>query len=97
MVKPALSNPLLNPPENVLKAAIAISGDQNFDLILSWISGCYAGTVHRLPACKDDTDLRWMQGQAQALLLIKKALSSPRETLLAREEKAKENAISRNL
>jgi hypothetical protein len=97
MVKPSLSNPLLNPSEQVLKAAIAISADQSFELILSWISACYAGVVHRLPACKDDTELRWMQGQAQALLLINKALSSPRETLLAREEKAKENAISRNL
>jgi hypothetical protein len=38
-----------------------------------------------------------MQGQAQALLLINKALSSPRETLLAREEKAKENDTRRNL
>ena len=96
-LKPARSNPLLNPADQVLKAAIAISADSNFDLILSWISACYAAVVHRLPTRKDETELRWMQGQAQALLLINKALSSPRETLLAREEKAKENATPRNL
>ena len=80
----------------MLKAAIAISGDSNFSLIRSWVVACYGAVIHRLPACKDETELRWMQGQAQALLLINKALSSPRETLLAREEKAKETATNRN-
>jgi hypothetical protein len=60
------------------------------------VGACYAALVHRIPACKDETELRWMQGQAQALLLINKALSSPREILLDREEKDKENATPRN-
>ena len=90
-------NPLLYPADEVLMAAIQLEQDPAFKILSSWISACYGATVNRMPGTRDEIDLRWMQGQCQALLLVNKAFAQPRQELQNREAKAKENALSRNV
>ena len=90
-------NPLQNPPEEVLRAAVALSNEPAFKTILSWISDCHAFELQKLPGWKDEVDTRWAQGRAQAFLLMKVPLAEPREELLNREAKKQEYQLPRNV
>ena len=90
-------NPLTSPPDEVLRAATGLENDASFRLITSWIGSCYGNLVNRLPVITQESDFRWIQGQCQALLLITKALTQPREELRNREAKAKEAQLPRNI
>jgi hypothetical protein len=90
-------NPLTSPPDEVLRAAIGLENDASFRVIAGWIGSCYGNLVNRLPLMSQEIDFRWSQGQAQALLLITKALIHPREELRDREAKAKESQLPRNV
>ena len=90
-------NPILNPADEVLRSVIQLENDPAFKLICSWIGACYGANVNRIPGTRDEIDLRWTQGQCQALLLVNKAFAQAREQLQNREAKAKENALPRNV
>jgi hypothetical protein len=90
-------NPLVNPPETVLRAAVHLDMDVSFNAIRKWIDSCLSHALKRMPYGKDDVELRWTQGQVQALSLILNALSNPRQELAAREKAAAENALARNV
>lgn len=90
-------NPLVNPPDIVFKAALNLEQDVSFNEIRKWLDSCLSYSIRRIPYGKDDIELRWTQGQAQALSLILNPLSNPRQTLLAREKAASENALPRNV
>ena len=89
-------NPLIFPPDEVLRAAVALENDPAFRSILTWISACWASTLNRLPNIKDDLDYRWAQGQTQALLIVMNFLNAPRGEIEKREAKAREDALPRN-
>jgi hypothetical protein len=97
MDKPRPSNPLVTPPDEVLGAIVEIESLPAFESIRSWVNSCYGSTIHRLPFPKEEVDLRVMQGQAQALLLIYKAFTAARQELQARHQKAAEAEAQRNL
>ena len=90
-------NPLLNAPDEVLRAAVTLENDPSFRSIVSWLTACWAAELNRLPSTKEDIDYRWTQGHTQALLIVMNTVGSPREELQKREAKAKEAAASRNL
>ncbi len=90
-------NPLLQPPDEVLWAIVRLMPSPDLQVISGWVQSCYAATVNRLSGTKDEVDARWQQGQAQALMLVLKALTQAGQELKAREEKAKQNQIQRNL
>ncbi len=91
------SNPLVNPPENVLKAAVHLDMEASFNEIRKWLDSCLSHGLNRLPCGREDVEHRWIQGQVQTLLLIMNVISNPRAELLAREKQAEENALTRNL
>lgn len=81
MDKQRIPNPLTQPDDQVLKSVAYMSADPNFKVFVNWIAACYAANVNRAPTLKDEIELRWNQGQCQALLLISKALTQAREEL----------------
>ncbi len=90
-------NPLLQPPDEVLGAIVRLMPSPDLQVISGWVQSSYAAVVNRLPAIKEEVETRWAQGQAQALMLVLKALTQAGAELKAREEKAKQNQIQRNL
>ena len=91
-----IPNPMLQPADEVLKSIVYLSNDPNFQMFVSWVGACYGSVVNRTPTLKDEVELRWNQGQCQALLLINKALTQARDELLKRKPKQKKTALSRN-
>jgi len=94
--KPRTPNPLMRPDDQVLKSVIYLESDLNFKIFTNWLGGCYAAGVNRSSAIKDEVELRWNQGQCQALLLINKALTQAHEELRARMAELEKNQINRN-
>jgi hypothetical protein len=90
------NNPLVNPPDTVLKAAIHLDTDVSFNEIRKWLDSCLSHAQGRLPFGKDDVEYRWVQGQVQALSQIMDSLSNPRVKLMARAKEAAENVLPRN-
>jgi hypothetical protein len=90
------TNPLLNPPDSVLKAAVHLDMDVSFNEIRKWLESCLSHAHNRLPFGKDEVENRWTQGQVQALSLILNTLLRPRVELMARAKEAAENALPRN-
>jgi len=90
------NNPLINPPDTVLKAAIHLDLDVSFNEVRKWLDSCLSQALNRLPFGKDDVEHRWTQGQVQTLSLIMNALSHPRVELMARAKEAAENVLPRN-
>ena len=86
----------MNPEDQVLKSILYIGAEPNFKILSNWLERCYAFGVNRAPTIKDETELRWNQGQCQALLLINKALSQAHEELRARMDEIERNKINRN-
>ena len=90
------TNPLINPPDNVLKAAVHLDMDVSFNEIRKWLEACLSHAHNRLPFGKDEVENRWTQGQVQALSQIMDVLSNPRVKLMARAREEAENALPRN-
>ena len=90
------TNPLINPPDNVLKAAVHLDMDVSFNEIRKWLESCLSHAHNRLPFGKDEVENRWTQGQVQALSLILNTLLRPRVELMARAKETAENALPRN-
>ncbi len=97
MDKPKQTNPLVTPPDEVLGAVAEIENLPAFETIRAWVNSCYGSVVHRLPFPKEEVDIRVMQGQAQALLLVFKTLSTARQEIQNRQQKAAEAAAQRNI
>ncbi len=97
MDKAKPSNPLVTPPDEVLGAITEIESLPAFEAIRAWVNSCYGNLVHRLPFPREEVDLRVMQGQAQALLLLFKTLTTARQEIQNRQQKAAEAAAQRNL
>ena len=89
-------NPLLQPADAVLNSVVYLESDPNFKILISWIGACYAVAVNRAPSIKDEVELRWTQGQCQALLLVNKAFTQAHDELLTRRNEADKNALPRN-
>jgi hypothetical protein len=89
-------NPLTNPPEVVLGAALHLENEASFLRIREWLESCSSHLVSKLPWLVKDPEREILQGQAQALIHICKYLGSPREELGEREKKAAESALPRN-
>jgi hypothetical protein len=89
-------NPLTNPPEIALGAALHLENEASFLRIREWLESCSKHLSSKLPWLVKDPEREIIQGQAQALIHICKYLASPREELEARQKKAGENAQARN-
>ena len=89
-------NPLTNPPDIALKAAMHLENDPSFVRIREWLESCSRYLVDKLPWLVKDPEREIIQGQAQALILICKHLGSPLEEFLEREKKATEGALPRS-
>ena len=89
-------NPLVNPPDIALKAALHLEQEPSFVRIREWLDSCLAHASARLPYGKDEVEHRWTQGQVQALSLIIGTLSNPRAGLVARANEAAQDALPRN-
>ncbi len=89
-------NPLTNPPDIALKAAMHLENDPSFVRIREWLESCSRYLVDKLPWLVKDPEREIIQGQAQALILICKHLGSPREEFMEREKKANEGALPRS-
>ena len=90
------TNPLINPPDTVLKAVIHLDTDVSFTQIRKWLESSLSHAHNRLPFGKDEVENRWTQGQVQALSQIMDVLSNPRVKLMARAREEAENALPRN-
>jgi len=89
-------NPLTNPPDIALKAAMHLENDPSFVRIREWLESCSSYLVSKLPWLVKDPEREIIQGQAQALILICKHLGSPLEEFMEREKKATEGALPRS-
>ncbi len=89
-------NPLTNPPDIALKAAMHLENDPSFVRIREWLESCSRYLVGKLPWLVKDPEREIIQGQAQALILICKHLGSPLEEFMEREKKATEGALPRS-
>ena len=89
-------NPLTNPPDIALKAAVHLERDPSFIRIREWLDSCQTYLVSRLPWVAKDPEKEIVRGQAQALIHICKHLNSPLEEIIEREAKATEAALPRS-
>lgn len=89
-------NPLTNPPDIALKAAMHLEQEPSFLVIREWLQSCQTYLVSRLPWLVKDPERDIVQGQAQALIHICKHLSSPMEEFVERQAKAAEAALPRS-
>jgi len=89
-------NPLIYPPDIVLKAALSLKDDPSFVRIREWLASCSNYLGSRLPWIVKDPEREISQGQAQALSHICRSLKSPLEELQEREKKIKEGVLPRN-
>ena len=79
------TNPLKNPPEDVLKAAAHLRADPSFQRILSWIEVCEGYLKNRMTTVKDELQVRWDQGGTQVLSSISENLKNARDRLTQQE------------
>lgn len=89
-------NPLTNAPDIALKAAMLLQHDPSFERIREWLESCQTYLVSRLPWLVKDPERNIVQGQAQALILICRHLSSPMDELVERQTKAAEAVLPRS-
>jgi len=89
-------NPLTNPPDAVLGAALHLEKEASFMRIREWLESCSKHLSSKLPWVVKDPEREIIQGQTQALFHICKYLGSPREELEEREKKARDGALHRN-
>ncbi len=89
-------NPLINPPDVALKAALHLESDASFARIREWLESCSSHLIFKLPWLVKTSEREIVQGQAQALIHICKYLGSPLDELRERERKARAGAQTRN-
>jgi hypothetical protein len=89
-------NPLVQPNDQVLKSIAYMGADPNFKTFTEWIAACHASMRKLVPTVRDEIDLRWAQGQCQALLLISKALTQAHEELEKRMLEREKDRLQRN-
>ena len=82
---PDKTNPLKNPPEDVLKAAAHLRADPSFQRILSWVEQCERFLKNRMTTVKDELQVRWDQGGTQVLSSISETLNYARDKLVQKE------------
>jgi hypothetical protein len=82
---PERTNPLKNPPEDVLKAAAHLRADPSFQRILSWIEVCEGYLKNRITTVKDELQVRWDQGGTQVLSSLSDTLGSARDKLIQKD------------
>jgi hypothetical protein len=87
---------LLQPDDQLLKCVAFMAADPNFKVFTTWINSCYASIVNRAPTVKEEIELRWNQGQCQALLLISKALTQAHEELEKRMLEREKDRLQKN-
>ena len=67
-------NPLTNPPDTVLKAAMHLEKEASFMRIRKWLDSCLTHELETALGCKGHWKGEIIQGQAQALFHICKCL-----------------------
>ena len=79
---------MIKPTEKVLRAMLALQGDDNFATITEWLSEQAVRSAVDASIQKDEVMMRWAQGEYQAIVELKKTIRDARTHLSLIEKSA---------
>lgn len=82
---------MIKPTEKALRAMIALQGDDNFFVITEWLAEQAVRSAVDASIQRDETMMRWAQGEYQTVMELKKVIRDAR-TYLSILEKAADRA-----